>query len=137
MRSPGTSCLSLRPRVRCTSHSTIYSNYTKTSVEGTRTLHVAARNVPRAIQRATRISALVPFTRAVFLSGSYASGGARADSDVDLIFIVAPGRVWTHRFFLEVISRVTCARRTKTKKAGRMCFALSMSGAYATLPNRD
>jgi predicted nucleotidyltransferase len=100
-------------------------------VEGTHSVYA------RAIKRAARFSALVPFTRAVLLTGSYSRGTATVASDIDLVFVAAPGRVWTQRFFAEIISRTLRIRRTDKKNGGRVCFSLSVSAAHAAIPNQD
>ncbi len=75
-------------------------------------LHLRERRVsqsrlrwPTAI-RAARLVGRLPFVQAVAVTGSQAANNADADSDIDLMIIAAPGRLWTARFFCKLLSRV-------------------------------
>jgi len=66
-------------------------------------------------QRARRVARVLrhtPFVRGIALTGSVAAGNAHPDADVDLLVIVADGRIGTVFLFLGSASRVL----------GRRCF---------------
>ncbi len=63
--------------------------------------------------RAVRVAAVLrhlPFVRAIALTGSVAAGEAGRDSDVDLLIVVAPGRLATVFLVLGPVSRVVGRR---------------------------
>jgi len=56
----------------------------------------------RRVARWRWIFANVPFMRAVFVSNTLSYNNARPGSDIDLLIVTAPGRIWTARAWLLV-----------------------------------
>ena len=65
-----------------------------------------ARALRRRARRVARIVRHAPFVRGLVLTGSVAAGDAGSDSDVDLLVVVAPGRLATAFLLLGSASRV-------------------------------
>ncbi len=85
-------------------------------------------------QRAARLAhffSYIPFSRGYLLTGSVAAGTAHMGSDIDIIAISHPEFVWFHRGMLFVALSLTGLRRTRTKRAGRMC----VNASYASTNN--
>ncbi|MEI6040010.1 MAG: nucleotidyltransferase domain-containing protein [Candidatus Berkelbacteria bacterium] len=66
----------------------------------------------------------MPFIRMIGLNGSLARGEASERSDIDLIIIAKPGRIWTCRFFSILIMMIFGLKRYENKIAGRICLNL-------------
>lgn len=63
-----------------------------------------------------------PFIRGIFLSGSFAIGNIRQDSDIDLFIVVKTGRIWMCRFFVTFLLAILGQRRHGDKIAGKFCL---------------
>lgn len=70
------------------------------------------RGNERAIQRMatarrnSRIIALFPYVRAVFLSGSISKGFMGENDDIDYFIITSPGRIWLTRSLLTLYKKI-------------------------------
>ena len=64
-----------------------------------------AARLQRRARRVARVMRHVPFVRGLALTGSLAAGDARDGADVDLLVIVAPGRLATAFAMLAPVSR--------------------------------
>lgn len=67
---------------------------------------------------------LAPFVRAVILTGSMTTGAATKASDIDLLIISRPGRLYSARFFATILTSLTGIRRKPNDKivAGKFCL---------------
>lgn len=67
---------------------------------------------------------VVPFVRAVFVSGSMALGNPDMTSDFDVVVITRAGRLYTCRLVLSLLTSLMGARRTKHEKVApdKFCF---------------
>lgn len=59
----------------------------------------------------TRVLAAAPCVEGIAMSGSLAAGNTSYSSDLDLFVIAAPGRIWTARLILSLLSHLTGRRR--------------------------
>ncbi len=75
------------------------------------TRHALAQDKWKLLVTAARWLAAVPFVRALAGSGSLALDNARPSSDLDLLIIVHPHRIWTARLGLLVVSQLLGRRR--------------------------
>lgn len=64
----------------------------------------------------------LPYTRAIFVNGSLVFETARKNSDLDLIIIAQPGRIWTARAFITILSLLLKKYRTTKHQINRLCF---------------
>jgi predicted nucleotidyltransferase len=80
----------------------------------------------RAI-RYTRILSLIPFVRFVGLNGSLARGCSSKKSDIDLLIVTHPGRIYTVRLFATIILALTPWRRRPNNVAGKICLNCFLS----------
>lgn len=64
----------------------------------------------------------IPFVRGVALAGSQALGQQRATSDIDLLIITDPRRMWTARTLLSAWFHIFGVRRHGKKIANRFCL---------------
>lgn len=63
----------------------------------------------------------LPGVRAVFLSGSVASGHATKKSDIDFFIIAQHGRIWTARFFVFLFLKITGQMVSDKNHAMKIC----------------
>ena len=77
---------------------------------------------------------LAPFVRAVILTGSMSTGSDSFASDIDLLIITKPGRLYSARFFATFWAALTGHRRHPNDKnpAGKFCL-----NYYLALNNLD
>lgn len=64
----------------------------------------------------------VPFIKLVMASGSLALGNTRHESDFDLLIATAAGRIWTARFFANVVAYLTGFHRTPENFKNKLCL---------------
>lgn len=76
----------------------------------------------KATAKALGLMKMTPFTRAVYLTGSYAENRATKNSDIDFFLQVSPNHIWTARFLSTLILAIFGLRRTNTKIAGKICL---------------
>lgn len=77
---------------------------------------------------------LAPFVRAVILTGSMSTGSDSFASDIDLLIVTAPRRLYTARFFVTLWASLTGHRRRPGDEnpAGKFCL-----NYYLTSDNLD
>ena len=68
--------------------------------------NVRAKKRLKTATRYSRIIALFPFVRGVFLSGSISKGFMAENDDIDYFIITSPGRLWLARTLLTVFKKV-------------------------------
>ncbi|MDB4939619.1 MAG: hypothetical protein JWO40_44 [Candidatus Doudnabacteria bacterium] len=64
----------------------------------------------------------VPFVNAVALTGSEAINNSKQGSDIDLLVLTAPGRIWTARLFLTAYFQIFGVRRHGKFVENRFCL---------------
>lgn len=79
-------------------------------------------NPRRAIKNGLAIVRYIPFTRAVYLTGSYAEDRATPKSDIDFFIQVEPGFLWSTRLFVTAFVQLAGLRRTETNIPGQICL---------------
>lgn len=65
----------------------------------------------------------LPFVRGVAVCNSVALGTSDKNSDIDLLIITAPNRIWTARIFCTFFLHFLGVRRHHQKVAGRFCLS--------------
>jgi predicted nucleotidyltransferase len=80
----------------------------------------------RAVKYAKLLSR-VPSVRFVGLNGSLARGCATKKSDIDLLIVTRPNRLYTARFFATMILALTPWRRRRNHVAGKICLNCFLS----------
>ena len=68
-----------------------------------------------------RILGFCPGVQAVFLSGSLAQGKGTKTSDIDFFIITKQNRIWTTRFFVFLVLKLSRQIATEKHHAGRIC----------------
>jgi predicted nucleotidyltransferase len=69
-----------------------------------------------------RILSVVPFLRAIFVSGSLAMENSKDDSDIDVIVVAKHSRIWTVRTLMTLLTFVMKVRRYGDKTKDRICL---------------
>ena len=77
----------------------------------------------RRARSAAEFLRLVPFVRGVFVCNSVAIDNGKKESDVDLIIVVKPGRMFLSRLAVTAIVQLLGYRRSGTKIADRVCLS--------------
>jgi hypothetical protein len=72
----------------------------------------------------------VPFIQAVALTGSEAITNSKQGSDIDLIIITEPGRMWLGRLAITAYFQLTGLRRHGRYVADRFCLNHYVAGAH-------
>lgn len=76
----------------------------------------------RRIARYLTLAKHIPFVRGIALAGSQALGQQRKTSDIDLLIITDPHRMWTARTLLSIWFHIFGVRRHGQKIANRFCL---------------
>lgn len=99
---------------------------------------IADRKWRKAL-RQIRYLALAPYLRGVFVSGSMAMNNTTEDSDFDVLIISKPGRLYTCRLFLWLISSVLGVRRKRFEKKApdKLCFNHYLTGNKLRLTHQS
>jgi predicted nucleotidyltransferase len=80
---------------------------------------------------------LIPWVRAIFLTGSLVRENASAEDDIDWLVITAPRRLWLTRFFSVLLLEVLGRRRRPqaVKNQDKVCLNLFLAQDQLTLPS--
>lgn len=105
----------------------------------TRRLKRADLSLPQLARAKTLSSQLarLPSVLAIYLTGSLALSNSDGDSDIDLMIIALPGRLWTTRLLLTLYTSLLGLRRTPTSKNnhGKLCLNLYLTpSSYLLIP---
>ena len=68
------------------------------------------------------IMQIIPFTKLVMASGSFALCNTRKDSDVDLMIVAKKGRIWTVRTFFTLLTSLLRVKRHKDRTEDMICL---------------
>lgn len=82
----------------------------------------------RIIQRFSKFFTHLPFIRGIGLCGSQALGLPKPNSDIDLLIITDPKRMWFARFCVTVTLHLFGVRRYKRKITNRFCLNHYLAG---------
>ncbi|MCC7543684.1 hypothetical protein IT415_03185 [bacterium] len=101
-------------------------------LRGMRYVRVDSRELAREalLKRARRIGrfmALLPFVRAVVVVNSVAIGNVHDDSDIDLLIVTTPGRIFVAKGLLWKLSRWLRVLETEERKAGKISLGMFMT----------
>lgn len=103
-------------------------------------LQINTEKLKRAGQWA-RWMVRLPYVRGVFAYGSLATGNTKEESDLDVLIVVAPGHIFTARFFMTWFTEMFGIRRAHALVKDRICLnhyvtedALAVPEAYRNLP---
>lgn len=82
---------------------------------------------------------LAPYLRAVFVSGSLAANNPEPKSDFDVFIVIKPGRLYTGRLFLWLISSVLGVRRGRFDVVApdKLCFNHYLTNDNLELSHRS
>lgn len=86
-----------------------------------------------------RVIARLPFVRSVILNGSLASGGHKKSSDIDILIIAEDGRIFTARFFVNVLAIILGIKRSSNRNkphAGKFCFNYFLTKSFLRIPTK-
>lgn len=88
-------------------------------------------------QKIAKILILFSFVRCVILNGSLASGKHKKSSDIDILIISKDGRIFTTRFFVNLIAILFRIKRSKNNDrghAGKFCFNYILTESFLKIP---
>ncbi|MEI7818651.1 MAG: nucleotidyltransferase domain-containing protein [bacterium] len=78
-------------------------------------------------ERLSRIFRILPFVKSVVVINSVALGNVRDESDIDLLIVTAPGRIFITRGLLWYFLRFTKLLQTETDTAGKFSLSLFLT----------
>lgn len=81
----------------------------------------------RRVRRGVWMLSLVPFLEGVAVVNTMAIGAARADSDIDLLILSAPNRLFSVRLGAIIATSMLGLRRHGDKIANRLCLSFFLS----------
>ncbi len=84
---------------------------------------VPTEQMLKKARRAARFICWLPFLKAILVCNSVGSETATCESDIDVLIITEPQRIWLVRFFAHSILRLFGLRTYGNKTAGRMCLS--------------
>lgn len=96
----------------------------------------------KIMRRIARLLQYVPFVRGIFVTGSLAIMNTNDESDLDLLIVTSPSRIWLTRLLLLFVTQLTGRRRTHwdRKAPDKICLnhyvtevSLSMARSIRTL----
>jgi hypothetical protein len=72
---------------------------------------------------------LAPFVKGVILTGSMTTGSSKKGSDIDLLIVTSPKRLYTARFFVTFLTFITGKKRSVSDRnpAGKFCLNYYLS----------
>jgi predicted nucleotidyltransferase len=79
----------------------------------------------------------LPGVRAIFLSGSLARGDGNDKSDIDFFVIVRHGQIWTARFFVFVMLKLSGRLAKPHHHAGQICPNHFITDKNLTIQEQD
>lgn len=80
------------------------------------------------------ILSIVPFMRAIFVSGSLAMENSKDDSDIDVIVVAKHSRIWTVRTLMTLLTFLMKVRRHGDKTKDRICLNHYITDASLKIP---
>jgi predicted nucleotidyltransferase len=98
--------------------------------------HAEAQRKWKIARRLTKRLAWAPFVRSIIGSGSLAMFNTNKESDLDLLIITAPRRIWTARLFLLLAAQLTGRRRKywNEKAPDKLCLNHYVAGDALEMP---
>ena len=93
------------------------------AVEKRRQATVPSEELLSIGRRAARLIAWIPWLQAIFICNSVGAEIAHGASDIDFLIITVPGRLWTVRFFSNLILRLARLRTYGARTARRICLS--------------
>ncbi len=72
-------------------------------------------------ERWAKILGRCPGVRAIFLSGSVAEGKGTKESDIDFFIIAKSGQIWTARFFVFLVLKISNQLAKPHRHRGKIC----------------
>jgi hypothetical protein len=92
----------------------------------------ASRKAMQTAKKYSRIIAMFPFVRAVFISGSLSKGYVDKDSDIDYFIVTAPHRLWLSRTLLILFKKIFLLNSRKN-----FCLNYFVSSDGLEIPDRN
>lgn len=100
--------------------------------------HARSQGKWRRLRQIARWLQVIPFLRGIAGTGSLAFENAKETSDLDVLIIAAPNRVWTVRFFLTVLlDAFGLRRRPKGETRDRVCLNHYLASDALEFPYRS
>lgn len=75
------------------------------------------------VRRFFSLARFAPYLRAAFVCNTLARSYARAESDIDMFVVAAPGRIWLTRLCVTGLAALLRVRPTETESADRICLS--------------
>lgn len=84
-------------------------------------------------RQAVSVLAAVPGVEAIFICNTVAAGWPSVNSDIDLLVVVKPGRLWLTRFLFTITTMVLTKRRHDHRVADHLCLSFYLTRDHLNL----
>lgn len=91
----------------------------------------------RILERALKYLNFLPYIQMIGVTGSLSINNASKESDLDLLVITSPGRIWISRILCSLITHLLGIRRYKNKIKDRICLNHYITTDALTLKIRN
>jgi predicted nucleotidyltransferase len=104
-------------------------------VEKRRSAVVLVEEKIRLAGRAASILRYVPFVCAIFVCNTVAAGWPTSESDIDVLIITSPRRLWLTRLLVTGVTSLINMRRNKKNIANKICLSFYLTANELDLNN--
>lgn len=75
----------------------------------------------------------LPGVEAIWIVNSMAYHNVRPESDIDLLIVARPGKIWSTRFFTTAVAKLLRLRPTPTQRKDALCLSFYLTSATLNL----
>lgn len=89
-----------------------------------------AKRFWRRVEKHRWVFQLIPFVRLVAVCNTLALGNPKEESDIDVVVVTQPNRLFTARLLLTILLHLLGVRRHRSKVAGRFCLSFFVAEGH-------
>ncbi len=83
--------------------------------------------------RFIKLLTYLPYVKAIFVVNSLAFQNVHTDSDIDLLIISQPGKIWSTRFFTTILAKLLRVRPRPNYTKDTLCLSFYVDGSALNL----
>lgn len=89
----------------------------------------------KAVRKYLTLLSLTPWVKGIFLCNTMAYQNSRAESDIDLLVITKPGKIWTTRFLMTSFTKFLNLRPRDENNKNKLCLSFFLTQGNLKLEN--